>query len=104
MSFLLLPFQPWPLATPWTLRLKCGPLGAPLPVAETAPAIVAPSRPAVNRGARNRRPIACTSLVPAVGRTCVDRRIAPSSAVPPTLGPVGAAAQPPDGHSPNNGR
>src|SRR5260221_12706940 len=30
MSFLLLPLKPCPLATPWMLRLKCGPLGAPL--------------------------------------------------------------------------
>jgi hypothetical protein len=32
MSFWLLPLNPCPLATPWMLRSKCGPLGAPLPV------------------------------------------------------------------------
>src|SRR5262249_20413058 len=32
MSCWLLPLKPWPLATPWMLRLEWGPLGAPLPV------------------------------------------------------------------------
>src|SRR5262249_50697352 len=41
MSFLLLPFQPCPLATPWMFRLKCGPLGALFPVAVAIPTLAA---------------------------------------------------------------
>src|SRR5262249_11761357 len=37
MSFWLLPLNPWPPATPWMLRLKWGPLGAPFPVPAHGP-------------------------------------------------------------------